>query len=296
MSITNRKLFERPNAYVIGWPGTSPIYIEHAFEQILVPGRTEVATPGRGSVYRYPSAKDSAGRPIPGTVQIEDKYARDPSSNTLVKGFDAKAYCEGLLGNALGTALEKRGLFIVEDAADVTEAMRASVGTFWRSERRWAENRIREELARRAKEQAAGLPPRDLTEGEYNEIERARNVMAQQPPDGVKITISDEDLRGSLGVPSQVTAPSVVAPAGITATDEPHYDPRVAAAEEAAAKADKLAVAQEVLRRAGEVGYVPTKADLMALLSGDDVSLLEVVQKIEAKAGKSSEAKEEVVA
>lgn len=92
--------FEKPQEYILVWSGDAPETITAEGAPITLPPVGVVAVPGKGSIYRYPSAKDRAGKPIPGTVAIHDEFVSLGGANQRV--FNAYDWCKMVETNQKG--------------------------------------------------------------------------------------------------------------------------------------------------------------------------------------------------
>jgi hypothetical protein len=257
----------REKAFIVVWPGDDIVSLEFIGETVCAPPTDVVATAGQGR-WRYSSAKDHQGRPIPGTVLIGDKYTDGPDGTR--KSFDAEWFLfgdgtpgKGLIG--VNEPLVARGLMIVDDPSQVAEAKRVG-REMWEEKQAIADDLLIKgewERRQRHQEKAPGTPvpvaSDDLAVKAAVERQRLRTVKSRS-------TVSNDDLLAAMG--------ATVAPVTTTA-------PAPAPATEASLSLDTIA--DYLFDTAEQHSVTLTKPQLKGLLKRDVAVMEEVRQALEAK-------------
>lgn len=148
---------QRDRSFIVVWSGEDRCSMEVFGEKVHIPPTDEVADYGqKGSIYRFPPAKDASGKPIPGTVLISDRWARDLETMEDKKLFDAEAFLKHLhLRNA---PLLNRGLTAVVNVEDVEPAREAGKPKWLAAKVKEWEETIRQELVRQEMWSKRGQP------------------------------------------------------------------------------------------------------------------------------------------
>lgn len=258
--------FQRAQSFIIVWPGDEEVSVQYNGEPVIIPATSQVADPGaKHSRHRFPSAKDRAGNPIPGTVLLSDIVREDAATAGIVKPFDAREWCEGVYAN--NKPLINRGLRIVVEPEEV-EAARAEGRPLWeKGEIGHAESVLREELARMDYWSKKGQP---APESSSHEAVMKAKAFLENVHRNRKDSISKDDLLAALGEAPKyapaVPAAAPVAPPAAT-TEDPQAD---------------LAIAARAMRKAAQEGKVNlTKAELEGLIDLNVEVMTAVEKKLE---------------
>ncbi len=203
--------FDRPRTAILVWAGDEPAVPMYGGEPIAVPPRDVVAVGGidlpntpegrrqaQGNIYRYSSALDRQGKPIPGTVMLRDVLVTDPISGRINKAFDVEMWAKGL--GDVNKKLFERGLSIVMEPEDVPAAMEAGRLRWRKAKLQEWDTEIRTEMARREHYRTRGqtAPPLD-EKGERSLQNAILNLKLEKERSGS--AISDADLSIALGAP-----------------------------------------------------------------------------------------------
>jgi hypothetical protein len=150
--------FRRHVQQFIGvWAGDDSPVVTFDGTPIVFPPINKVADPkAKHSPYRFASATDRAGKPLPGTVLIESTVSMDPNTGGPRVEFDALEWADGIENTSLGKALKARGFSIVSEPEEVPEAHKAG-RPLWLAKQKETWRRILdEERARRLADEKAG--------------------------------------------------------------------------------------------------------------------------------------------
>jgi hypothetical protein len=264
--------FPKPQSqdWIAAWPGDEDVKLRAMGEHVVVPGRNTVATVGRGKPYKFPSATDAAGRPIPGTILLKTLTRRDNDGNTIVV-FDADAFVD-LLGEIHSThpndGVFGAGLVIVRTAEEAQQEQAEGRGLWLEAKRRWALETIQSLRAFREKwlaKNGSAAPRTDLDD----DAERAAKILAELGKDEAKVpTLSDEQLQEILG-------------GNFAATAKPAEPVKSSQAAPAIALSDVIALGAEAYREALGLGLNVKKALLEGVLRGDEAAVGELMEMVQ---------------
>jgi hypothetical protein len=250
---------QRDRSFIAVWSGEEDCVMEVFGERIHVPPTEDVSDFGQpGSKYRFPPAKDSAGRPIPGTVVLSDKWARDRNTQQDVKQFDVSAFLEHL--HKHNPALLNRGLTIVADANDI-EAVREAGKPKWLAAKvgEW-EATIRAELTRQDLWAKRGQPAPESSSAKAVKEAIAGLATARKK---LGTSISKDELLNALGAGPAVPVP--FSPAEVTTDDE---------------AVDEEKAARDLYSEAKKIGVFLKKEEIEGLFTQDIDVMDAVAEKI----------------
>lgn len=263
--------FDRPNEYILVWPGEDRESPTWSGDPVPLPSRNEVADPTvPGSPFRYPAAKDASGKPIPGTVVLKDKIGRD-EQGSVKREFDAQEWLRGLKSNNEG--LFNRGLAIVISTDQVPAAMQAGIPRWRAAQVAGWQAEVRRESERRARFAAMKQIPPVLSPESELALERAVQGLRDANVTGGLSRISDKDLFVAQGgSEDEYDAPA-----------KPVSVPRAHAVEPESDAPDFGVIARGLRAKAKEAGIFLKKELLEGLLDQDPAVIKEVADKLEAE-------------
>jgi hypothetical protein len=249
----------REKAFIVVWPGDDIVYLEFHGETVCAPPTDVVAEAGKGR-WRFGSARDQSGRPVPGTVLISDRYVDGPEG--VRKSFDSEWFLfgdgkpgRGLIG--VNEPLVARGLMVVDDVSMVEAAKKVGRAMWEERQAKADDELIYQELTKRKNHEAKypGAPvPMSSDEQEVKAAVERQKQRAYRN----RSSVSTNDLIQALG---GVGAPSVaVAPAPSVAAPAPGID----------------AIADRLFEAAESNNITLTKPHLKALLGKDPAGMEEV--------------------
>lgn len=252
----------RQNFRIAVWPGDTSELLQYNAEVVRVPGINEIADPtAEGSLYRYPSALDASGRPIPGTVVLRDITVKK-GDGSILKAFDVDDWTDGLEQTARGRGQVNRGLRFVDSPEEVQAAktegrpkwVRAAIAT-WQA-------LLQGELKRRSDLKRANQV---VTESPYADAIREAHAGLSRYGAAAGPSLSDDALMSALGVSAE----------GRHADAEEfpgqHVTPQ-------ATQGDGIAIdASGLYRKAKELGVKLSPKQKEGLLEGNDAVIEEVL-------------------
>lgn len=270
--------FDRPNRFILVWPGErreAPIY---GGQQIMFPSRDEIAVPydknreeTHGSPFRYGAAKDRQGNPIPGTIVLQDSIERDLTNQNVVRTFDAQNWIRGLHG--IMPRLFERGLTAVTEPEDVPAAMEAGIQKWIAAEIDSWHEEVATESARRAKYEQKNQVPPPLQPAEERSLRRAveglKSASAMRPVSSVSNDDLIEAQGGKRGL--KLASPAKPAPPINEVEPTPEKEP------------DKRVIAEGLFKTAEENNVTLSKGQLKGLLTADLAVMQEVAELLESK-------------
>jgi hypothetical protein len=250
---------QRDRSFIVVWSGEDQVSMEVFGEKVHIPPTDEVADFGqKGSIYRFPPAKDEMGRPIPGTVLISDKWVRDIDTMEDKKLFDAEAFLKHLhLKNA---ALLNRGLTAVVGVEDVEPAREAGKPKWLTAKVKEWEETIRQELQRQELWAKKGQP---APESSSAKSVREAIVGLKAHHRKVGTSFSKDELLDALAGPA-VNTPFATAPA------------------EEDGDVDISKVAKDLYKAAKEAGVFLKKEEIEGLFNEDTDAIDAVAEKVNA--------------
>lgn len=253
---------------ILVWPGDDRIQPCYGGFHVMVPARHESAAPEskddprtKGSPFRFPSAIGKDGKPIPGTVLVENQLVQTPTGGWRPE-FDVKDWIEGLM--SVGREMFARGLTIVESVDEIEPAMRAGrVKWEAKQEEHWhrvltAEHERREGFKRAGKR----VPPAQNEAA----IQAAIRGLQQLEQSRSTPLVSDDDIAAALKL---TTPPSPRALSAVEAPPAPKVD-------------EALDVAEALLGMCHEHNVRLTNAETMGLFRKDKAAIAAVEKKLAA--------------
>lgn len=268
-TVPNR--FLREKKYIGVWPGDDNPVLKYASDELVVPATNEVAEAGKGR-FRFGSARDRAGRPIPGTLVIADRYTSD--GGTAQKVFDAEDFLNGL--HSVNEALMARGFRVVNEPEEVESARREGRAAWEDAQQIADEETLRLELARQARWSAKNpdLPvPRGSDDTSVRAaIDRLKNRQVNRPT-AVKRDEVVAALGGAMTATPSITAADfeAIETATPTAPPEPVKDEGPSIEQ----------IAKHLYEMSEEHSVTLSKGELKGLLSHDATTLESVRAKLE---------------
>jgi hypothetical protein len=257
-------IFERANKVIAVWPGedeAAPIYDG---TQVVIPPRTEVAQ--LGGRYRFPAAKDAQGRPIPGTVILQDEFTSDPVLGSTVTSFDARGWAKGIL--SINPGLIERGLDFVESPEDVPAAMERGIPKWTKARIAQWRDMVNREAARRANAAAHGHAAEPLSEKDESELARAIRGLREDTASR-RSGITDADL--------------LIATGGTLAPSKPTTATAAATADAPPPPADDFGEAATAMYRLAKEHKVKLATEeVEGLMARDSAVMTAVASKLEA--------------
>lgn len=260
--------FEKPQEYIAVWPGDDHVMLKTFGDEFLCPNRHTVAVAGQGR-YKFGSAKDRNGNPIPGTLLLRSRRERDDVTGGYENRFDARAACEHLYTNR---PLLERGFSVVMDVDDV-EAARTAGRVKWEEAqiKAWEET-LRLDLEEKAYYEKKGQP--QPTTSNSKAVREAMEGLAR-----VNRTrggnVSREDVMAVLG-------------GGTGQAPKPEATPALppSAFRPEPSEADIALAASDLFSQLSEAGINLTKAQMAGLLAKDPEVMSELQSRLDtAKIG-----------
>lgn len=256
MAVSVLPFLDRSRSYIAVWSGEDECVLEVFGERIHVPSTDDVANFGSaGSKYRFPPAKDAAGKPIPGTVVLSDKWVRDNQTQEEFKQFDAEKFLTQL--HARNGALLARGLTVVADVDQVEAAREAGKPKWLKAKAAEWETTVRQELERQEMWARKGQPAPTSSSAQSVKIAIAGLKTIRQKLGEV---VEKSELLEALG--HVVETPFKATP---TAEEE---------------VVDIGKAADDLFAAAEAAGITLTKPELKGLLSRDEAVLEQVAEKL----------------
>lgn len=226
----SRRSVLRANTYILMWGGDNPFTVTSLGQPVVLPPHDQVAV-GREGRYRFSSAVDSDGQPIPGTVVLTDEMSQPGTGQVL--SLDARRWVDMLETNQ--PKLFESGFEIV-DTPDLVEEKRAAVREAYEiAQDKAADDVIRAELARREKWETKGQPappPQNANEIQWamdlKKRNRTRNAQKLAPRADLLAALGDNVL--GVGTPApEATPKSEPDPVTTPPRGRPRGRPRAAA-------------------------------------------------------------------
>jgi hypothetical protein len=260
-------MFQRLQEFILVWPGDENLQVGFNGDVFIVPPHDVVAEPGPGSPYRNPAAKDRDGRPIPGTIALHDIIqSTGPGGRGHRKALDAAEACAFMEDSR--DDLFHRGFSIVMDPDDVPAAMAEGRPKYDAAQVDRARQILYDELERRKKWDAKGIPPPPSSSDHL--VRWAKAHLDSHARKSQQEQISDTELRKALGG----ELPDLGMPAEHEVKPRPKPVP--------AAKAEPLSV-PELWQMAQAAGVNLVKADMVKLLDGDEDFRARLIEEIAEK-------------
>lgn len=240
--------------FILTWPGDDEVRVKWNGEVVTIPPHDQIAK--TGAKFRPPV--DESGRPIPGAVAVSDIYVNRPGHGRK-KQFDAELWCQGV-SDSKGVLME-RGLYIIEDQKDIEAAKKEGRPKWERAKVRQALETLRSEAVRQQELKARGLPP--VAPQNYERIlDAAQVVKKSRERDGAIVSL--ESIQALLGEAGPQT---------------------VDVGSEKPVSEDRAKTAREMAKRAG---LTLKKAELEALLDGDENTIGNVIARAEVELNKAA--------
>ena len=210
--------FHRLQEFILVWAGDEAKQIAFDGELFVLPPHDQKAEVGPAAPYRYEGVRDALGNMLPGTIAVKDRVDSTPQGG-YVKRFDVVEFCTWLEDNR--EDLFAQGLAIVEDAEEVAAAMAVGRPKYERSQDDYAREVLQQELERRKKWDAKGIPaPQSSSEHKIRWAAQHLENRARVAP-----TLSDDAIRRVLG--GGIGTPGPVPALALTVEAEP-IDPKLA--------------------------------------------------------------------
>lgn len=182
---------------IVVWSGDERITVEAMGTVVVVPCADEVAEPGPGGVFRYPSARGRDGKPLPGTVLLREARKRQDDGSMLAV-FDPDEWSKMLASNR--PELFASGFGITDDPDNVA-SMQAAQRPAWEAmDERRCEGVIRAEIERQTN-YARYHPGEPIPAGTNQEQVRAAiaRLEKRKAQRGHEAAVSRTDLIAALG-------------------------------------------------------------------------------------------------
>jgi hypothetical protein len=262
-------MFQRLQRFIFVWPGDEDVSIGFNGDLFVIPSRDVVADPGSCKPYRFPSAKNKLGQPIPGTIEISDNIKETGPGGGYVKIFDAAECCAWLEDTR--EDLFNRGFAIVMDVEDIETAMAEGRPKWEKAQEALAREILASELERRKRWDAKGVPaPPSSSEHKIRWAVAHLEMLAEEQP-----MLSDTALKRVMGGTMVDRLPEN---AGYrkTETARPAPPPAPATTPTDLEASDLFAMAEAA-------GVKLTKAEMTKLLTGDVDFRAELLNQIAEK-------------
>jgi hypothetical protein len=272
--VPRRKLFQRLQNFIFAWPGDEHLQVGFNGDVFIVPPRDEIAEVGMGSPYRFPSAVDGKGRPIPGTIAIQDKIRETDAGGRggYVKLFDAAECCAWLEDTR--EDLFDQGFAICMDPEEVVPAQREGRPKYDASQDDYAREILHQELERRKRWDVKGVPAPPSSSDH-----KVRWAVAHLEQRKSKTAMLSEDaLKGALG--AGVEYVDNLPPVAPRKSDE---EPKEMIGSVPKDEAVTALPPTELWEMAQAAGIKPTKPEMAKLLEGDEAYRALLLEQIAEK-------------
>lgn len=249
--------FQRTQQFIFVWPGDELKRLGYDGNSYNMPPFDQVSEIGLGKPYGHEPAKDASGRPIPGTIVIEDRYADNEMGGTE-RVLDAAEFC-GWIEDTMPELLNQ-GFAIVMGPEDVAQAMDLGRPKYEASRDDYARAVLQHELERRKTWEGKGIPP--PVSSSDAKVRWAASHLENAQAQARSRQISDDALRDVLaGRPTGTIEGMSPAPA-------PEPLATMPTPEEMPEPAPVLTPG-DIYEQAIAAGITPTKPEMAKLLKGD---------------------------
>jgi len=263
--MARKRRWNRIQEQILVWPGDERLEIRYDGTLINVPPRTEVARVGDGHPYRYPAATTKAGVPLKGTIAVTDQIV-ETEDGGYQKQFDVSDFCEFLETHC--QHLFKAGFQIVSDPDDVTLVLEEGIPLYDLSLDKKAREILANELQRRKgwEDRGQPAPPSSSEHLVIWALQHQKRRAAMKPQVDSKEIYAALEGTTTLPIEEAAAAPPV---SDVKALGASHY-----------------------LEEATALGMRLTKAELVALIEGDEEQIEFIQAKIADKKAEEAEARE----
>lgn len=198
----------KPQEYILVWSGDEPLPLVCLGESITLPPVNVVAVAGQG-LYRYSSAVDRSGRPLPGTVAISDRFVQ--KDGTATRTFNAFEWCQMLEQNQ--KALFQNGFDITVNPDEVAAIQEKGVKLYDQAMLKRDESIVQHALGQASYWKDKGKPQPPSTQDDAVKAAIARlNKRRAEGRYGDTNPIAIEDMQAALGLAPKTAAPAPAAP------------------------------------------------------------------------------------